>query len=203
MNELYSALISNTIIAAALAFLVAGITQVWRNPYLAHALWLLVLVKLVTPSVLTVPLPLTINPGKSEVIALSANSEQSQRSTNVHVEPNNSPNSMGTFTEPKHQQNIKSASATWIILITALWSGGFVIFVGITVCSYRELAAILNEAIPTSRQLQTEAARISEMIGLQSVPRILITDKIVGSMVTIHPSNPTIFTASKCFDGIR
>ena len=188
MNELYSALISNTIIAAALAILVAGITQIWRNPYLAHALWLLVLVKLVTPSVLTVPSPLTITSGKSEVIALSANSEQSQRSTNVHVEPNNSPNSMGTFTEPKHQQNIKPASATWMIIINSLWMGGFVLFVGISLRSYRRLASIMKQAT-TNQQVQTEAARIAELIGIQSVPRILITDKIVGSMVTIHPGN--------------
>src|ERR1700733_5709056 len=49
--------LANACSAALLAVLVAVITRIWRNPHLAHALWLIVLLRLVAPPVFEVPLP--------------------------------------------------------------------------------------------------------------------------------------------------
>ncbi len=38
---------SNVVFAGCLAVCVLALTRLWRNPHLAHALWLLVLFKLV------------------------------------------------------------------------------------------------------------------------------------------------------------
>lgn len=48
--------VANTLIAAVLALIALSVTKVCRNPHLAHALWLLVLIKLVTPPIVTFPL---------------------------------------------------------------------------------------------------------------------------------------------------
>ena len=57
MNGLLQFAVSNAAIAAAAAVIVVGVTRVWRNPHLAHLLWALVLVKLVTPSLVNVAIP--------------------------------------------------------------------------------------------------------------------------------------------------
>jgi beta-lactamase regulating signal transducer with metallopeptidase domain len=57
MNLLVQALLSNVAIVAVIAVAVYTLTRIWRNPQLAHALWVLVLLKLVTPPVVNVPLP--------------------------------------------------------------------------------------------------------------------------------------------------
>jgi beta-lactamase regulating signal transducer with metallopeptidase domain len=49
--------LANAATAAILAMCVAVITRVWRNPHLAHLLWLIVLLRLVAPPVVQVPLP--------------------------------------------------------------------------------------------------------------------------------------------------
>ncbi len=49
MTMLCLALLSNVAIVAVLAVAVYALTRFWRNPQLAHALWVLVLLKLVTP----------------------------------------------------------------------------------------------------------------------------------------------------------
>jgi beta-lactamase regulating signal transducer with metallopeptidase domain len=49
--------LSNALTATLLAVAVAAVTRVCRRPALAHALWLLVLLKLVTPPLLPVSLP--------------------------------------------------------------------------------------------------------------------------------------------------
>ncbi|MGD2017800.1 MAG: hypothetical protein PVJ89_06785, partial [Planctomycetota bacterium] len=48
--------LSNSCVAAALALLAHSVHRRGRHPLLAHALWLGVLLKLVTPSLFTVPL---------------------------------------------------------------------------------------------------------------------------------------------------
>ncbi len=57
MNALLSAVLSNCLLAFVLVAAVWAITRSWRDPFLAHALWLLVLVKLVTPPLVHIPLP--------------------------------------------------------------------------------------------------------------------------------------------------
>ncbi len=47
----------NTIVALVLALFVYGLTRLWRNPPVAHVLWLLVLLKLVAPPVMRVDWP--------------------------------------------------------------------------------------------------------------------------------------------------
>ena len=54
MNNLFVFAAHNTVVALVLALFVYGLTRVWRNPPVAHVLWLLVLLKLVAPPVMRV-----------------------------------------------------------------------------------------------------------------------------------------------------
>ena len=49
--------LSNVLFAGGLALLTITLARPWRNPHLAHALWLLVLIKLVTPPFVEIPVP--------------------------------------------------------------------------------------------------------------------------------------------------
>lgn len=53
MNQVFLFAAHNTVFALLLALVVAGVTRLWRNPPVAHLLWLLVLVRLVAPPVLS------------------------------------------------------------------------------------------------------------------------------------------------------
>ena len=54
MNDLFLFAAHNTVVALVFALFVSGLTRVWRNPPVAHVLWLLVLLKLVAPPVLRI-----------------------------------------------------------------------------------------------------------------------------------------------------
>ena len=54
MNNLFLIAAHNTVVALVLALFVYGLMRVWRNPPVAHVLWLLVLLKLVAPPVMRV-----------------------------------------------------------------------------------------------------------------------------------------------------
>jgi beta-lactamase regulating signal transducer with metallopeptidase domain len=48
--------LANAAAAALLAIVVATVTRFWRNPYLAHVLWAIVLLRLIAPPMLQIPL---------------------------------------------------------------------------------------------------------------------------------------------------
>ena len=69
MNPLLQIVWSNAFVATALALLVFPLARACRNPALSHSLWILVLVKLVTPPIISVPLPTSWVPGsRPEVV---------------------------------------------------------------------------------------------------------------------------------------
>src|SRR5262249_40386419 len=55
MPPLMQIVVSNAVMATALALLVAVIAGVARRPALTHVLWLLVLLKLITPGIIRLP----------------------------------------------------------------------------------------------------------------------------------------------------
>ena len=54
MNTWFQFLVSNSLLASVLALVVVFVSKVWRRPRLLHALWIVVLLKFVTPPFVTV-----------------------------------------------------------------------------------------------------------------------------------------------------
>jgi bla regulator protein blaR1 len=83
MNALLQIGLTNAAMAAVLAVAAAGAGKICRRPALVHALWVLVLVKLVTPPLVVVPISL---PEQSS-ISDTAESTAVQESATVPAEP--------------------------------------------------------------------------------------------------------------------
>ena len=60
MEIVFQTFVANALVAVVLAILVAVFTRAFRHPPLAHFLWLLVLLKLVTPPLFNVEIPISI-----------------------------------------------------------------------------------------------------------------------------------------------
>jgi len=54
MNSLLVMALSNVVVASVMALFVVGVSRIWRRPAVIHSLWLLVLLKLITPPVFKV-----------------------------------------------------------------------------------------------------------------------------------------------------
>ena len=67
MDSFLCNVVSNTAFAGALTLVAFGVQRIGRRPQLAHALWLLVLIKLVTPPVFHVALPVRFGLSVSRV----------------------------------------------------------------------------------------------------------------------------------------
>src|SRR5229473_3153591 len=60
MESLVHAMLGNALAATALAVVVACLARTCRRPALIHGLWLVVMIKLVTPPVVPVSLPVAV-----------------------------------------------------------------------------------------------------------------------------------------------
>ncbi|MBL8793541.1 MAG: M56 family metallopeptidase, partial [Planctomycetia bacterium] len=69
MNALSSLVVGNALLVLPLALLAAGVTALGRRPALAHGLWLLVLLKLVTPPFVALPVPAFLEREPAPVVA--------------------------------------------------------------------------------------------------------------------------------------
>lgn len=93
--------LSNAVVATVLALMVVAITRVWRQAPLAHLLWLIVLVKLVTPPL--VDLPITIPVANQSVTAGSDDLGETQFASETEA--------VLTFDPSGRAKNVESASA--------------------------------------------------------------------------------------------
>ena len=70
MQTLFELMLTNAVGATLLAGVVFGVTRVARHPRVAHILWLLVLVKLITPPLVSIPVALPAHVDRSEAISI-------------------------------------------------------------------------------------------------------------------------------------
>ena len=163
---LFQVVLSNVFLSLALAIVAMAVGATTRRPHLAHLLWLLVLIKLMTPPVVTIPV-VTI-PGQSDRTVVS----------------------MEDHSQPKLPL-IENSAETWLAVLdhgkrdlSLIWLLGSVFVFGwslIRVYRFNRLLRLESEVAPQA--LQTVAARIANRLGLKIVPRIYTTTAHLSPMV--------------------
>ncbi len=192
--------ITNALLTAVLAFSVFGVTRVWRNPHLAHFLWLLVLLKLVTPPVLSLPLSLDFGwiEGEDAEPAPAVASEllpnlppeatpHQQQTTGQPAPapvPDATPLGMTNVrNEPRQQPTSERTTLAWRSYVIAAWLCGS-LACGLLACVrivqfHRELKQTDRAGEPVQRIGKSVAGQL----GIRSDPDLRTTDSRLSPMV--------------------
>ncbi|MCH7726270.1 MAG: M56 family metallopeptidase [Planctomycetes bacterium] len=210
MNSIHSLLISNVVLAALLAVLAIVLTRVWRNPQFAHALWLLVLVKLVTPPLIHVPMPeFAFGSGEHAIDAVDGESDDSDelsrfagpiatRESMVEetssVEPLSEPLKPEVVARSATQaRRPKTSALTFWQLFLSHWPECLLILSGVgtlvLTCvafrGHRQLLSLFAAARAPDTTLIDDVKQVSRQIGLASCPPVRVTDALVCPLVSI------------------
>jgi len=141
-----SCIVSNLLLASLLA-LAACFVQRWlRRPALAHVLWILVLVKLITPPLLN--LPLAGSPGPLACTLGVCGCDQHQRS-----------------------QSILRDTLPWVLLTA--WSVGAGASVWTGYRRWSRLKCLMGHARPAPPEWQLLAERLGSDLSMRRLPEIL------------------------------
>ncbi len=197
--------LSNLIIAGVLALLVLGLTRVWRSPQLAHALWLLVLLKLVIPPFVDVPSPIPTSLGNADttppmagLVEAATGSERAPGATPGIPAATSGEDGLVRLDEPAATEG----TVSWQSLLLAVWAAGVFVFAFRTWRRHRALKGILKTSRPASRALEEEAAGMADKLGLRSRPSIRVSDSPIGPCVTIHPGKQVVLLPASLLDGL-
>ena len=228
-NAILSWTVSNIVLAGLLAVLAFVVSRLWRNPQVAHALWLLVLIKLVTPPIVSIenpwpkaidnkpaPVPQTAAAKPSPVLDLEKEMPApeitrqplpSSPDTVVEIAPIEDVPAPANLPKPEPMaQPTKAFSSTpmdysgWII---AAWGFGAIAFSGLVWVRCLRFRRLLKSTFPAEENIQAETFRLSERMGLTRTPEVSFVDAAIPPLVWGVCRRPRILLPRKLFQDLN
>lgn len=190
--------ISNAVLAGlmALAAILVGVT--WNRPKLSHCLWLLVLIKLVTPPIYNLPMPLfgaTPTPlAALDAPAFEPDSPKDQISFSVFVnEPQvwesalNVPVKENELVTEAENSSFESLVTVWESAkpwLGVIWLGGTIlILIGSLFQILRFHQLLQLNRMNAGKDILRVAKRIQKQLLIKNLPMISITNARISPMV--------------------
>ncbi len=177
MSAFLQMALSNIAVAGLLAILAWLVGRWQRRPALTHALWLLVLVKLMTPPLVTLPLPTwptptaeVAEPAPIEIpvdlpVALEELWVESAEPAPVAVEP--------------------PVAWDWLEpTLLAVWFAGSVMWFGMVWIRRRRFQRWLACAEPASLSIREQALALADRMDI-ACPRVVATDALVSPLLWV------------------
>ena len=178
--------LSNTCIAFALALVAIAIGAKFKRPDIAHLLWLLVFVKLITPPLLAIPVITTsaiTTPSQVETSTLMASNFHPVETIALHevalipqTQTTTVPATLMSTAIPLIQQ-----AKPWLVSIWLLGSALFLIASLFRIYRFNRLLNAHTQTAPP--ELQAAASKIAHQLGLKTTPTILATSARISPVV--------------------
>ena len=179
IDYLFQVGLSNACFALLLAVIALVVGATSKRPHLAHLLWMLVLVKLVTPPVFNVPVEFSAS--RSEIVSAEP------RAIESHFDSNFERGTVAAFDfqpEPSEKMTVASAwtlSKPWLGMI---WLVGTLVIVAWSLARVTRFHRLLrrHSQVAEGRVLRV-AQRFSEQLGLKNTPLVSTTVARISPMV--------------------
>jgi beta-lactamase regulating signal transducer with metallopeptidase domain len=197
MTMLLSALLSNVAITTVFAVAVYALTRIWRNPQLAHALWVLVLLKLVTPPLVNVPLPAWFLAESSRPPAPGGAHDLSAESLgSEHLSAEQPP----PTARPKSTSNSIGGSAMFVVMpaldatdgirqwnwrewLLGAWGAGSLFIAAVGFKRIRRFARLVAATEFANDAIQSDAKALARDLGMHKSPAVRIVHGAIPPVV--------------------
>ncbi len=208
MDVLLRVGLSNAVAACVLAVIAAGVGYVCRRPAVRHALWLLVLLKLVTPPLVDLPVWRAAEPvPASETASAPADDEpdlftletapapQPEEGSPTPIvevaasEPVAEPGPDGTeeLAEPpaveQRADPVRTPALDWQPVTLAIWMGGSVLWLTLAAVRVGRFARLLRFTRLAPVSLQREADGLARRLGLARAPVVRLLPGRISPML--------------------
>jgi beta-lactamase regulating signal transducer with metallopeptidase domain len=201
MSDLFAFAAHNTIAAFVLAIIVYVLTRVWRNPPVAHVLWLLVLLKLLAPPVVRIdwsPLAQIESIFAVDQVGTvkSRTNESLVESGNPFIDrpPTPTAESMSAKrvaeTEAAADVRIRWAHAEPVLL--GLWIGGAAICAMVIAIRIVRLERVIRATLPASERLLRITSEIGRQLGIPRAPDVRYAECVAVPLLWCAGKRPTI-----------
>jgi beta-lactamase regulating signal transducer with metallopeptidase domain len=206
MDAFLLLLVTNAAVAFVLACVAFVVSRVVRRPALAHGLWLLALVKLLTPPLVPVPLvslqptrsfragfdagaaPIVVSMGPAGGSAATAVPEAAPRARVPKAPPSFHP--PAAQATPLRESPDRATVARRAI--TAAVAGGALGILFLGVRRYRRFGRLLEHAESAPAPLLARADELAAALGLRHTPRVKVVDASIPPLLWPQPAGPLL-----------
>ena len=203
-DPLWSALVSNTAIAAAVGLVGWALSHLARRPALAHALFVLALVKLATPPIFTLGFAPEVTPPPRGQLTIATTTRAEMETRNpapipadeVRVAPATEPVASAAAGEPT-----RAVPRGWLTAVAALslrdvaialWCAGAALGALVVLTRSRRLSRALRAASSPDPELVRDLDAARRRVGLRHAPRTVVVAADVPPLVFAHGIRPTL-----------
>ena len=203
MQALLCLALSNAALATLLAVLAAVVARICRRPVVRHALWMLVLLKLITPPLLPLSLawhrseenepPQTELPQAVVIIPSESNSSdpiplESGRDARA-PEPERSERGAGAAEHGSPARNFESPASVPPIVVSCVpalivvWFGGTLASWFVVALRLGQFQRLLRQTRPAPAEVQEQARKLATLLGLRHSPPIIFVSAPLSPML--------------------
>ncbi len=201
---------SNAVVATALAIVAALLARVWKNAAAIHLLWVVVLLKLFTPPVVTVGLPSILAglPTAGDFVSPVRVNDQprtleARRAGPVAVttKPQNAIAGSNSPSTPSKPITAKNRPSAWSlpVLLASLWLCGSCGMAILYAAGIRRFSKIMREFEAAPPDIRLIVAEVSDRLRLGRVPEVLMTSRALPPLVWSIGNAPRVILPSKLF----
>ena len=208
MDDLLSIAVSNAVAATVLALVTIAVSTVYRRPALVHGLWLLVLLKLVTPPLVFLPIAwpapaesppevAAVSEGAS-VAPLAAAEEWGAPVVNTLgalTQPRSPDDTLGVLTQPR-SLNVP----LWPQILRIVWGVGVLAWFLLALERLYHFRRLLRFARPAPAALQDRTLRWAQTLGLKRCPRVRLVPGRVPPMLWAFGGLPCLLVPADLLD---
>jgi beta-lactamase regulating signal transducer with metallopeptidase domain len=192
VEALLSIALVNAVTATLLAAVVAAMARVCRRPAVLHALWLLVLLKLVTPPLV----PVTVNwPRMADVEVVASRTESSAEIAvlSSSAEPAETvADEPPSESEPDAPPLAPRATVSGRAVLLTLWLSGSLLWWTIACVRLLRFHRLLREARIAPENVREQARRLAVLLGLRRCPSISFVAAAISPMLLALGFSPRL-----------
>jgi len=163
MSSFEQWIVSNAILASALALLVGALARFIQTPALRHALWMLVLIKLVTPPLWKLPIEMR----ETSALVLPSDAVVSTRQADT--------------TSARNGLQARVWPLRWIFVPVCV--GGSLALLGFAGWRTKRFRELIQQASPAPDSIQERIVDLTRRFGLGEAPRGLVVEACIPPLL--------------------
>ncbi|MGL4552668.1 MAG: hypothetical protein ACRC33_15955, partial [Gemmataceae bacterium] len=178
MLVLLSLALSNVAVALALAALALVVGRCLRRPAVAHALWLLVLIKLITPPLVRIDVPWPAPAPAPEPVPAAQAEEFRVPGVELVEDDVLRFDEVAAAPAPDEVPAPVPAAAGWPLGLAGLWAAGAIAWFALSGRRAWAFARLLRLGRPASETLRARVARVAERLGVPCPPVVVVPGRL-------------------------
>ena len=215
MHAFWEIVVSNSVVVVVLAASVALLGRVWKNPAGLHLLWLFVLLKFVTPPVITLPVawpaaravPVSPEAGAIEHVTYQSRVENpEQRTSGPTVLVDEPAEQNPAVAEREHPTSsfaplvAERRGVPWLTVVAWTWGAGIFLFAAGHTYRALRFRRLLRAACQPSASLLSMAQRVGRELGMSRLPDIAILPVRISPLVWSLGGRPLVVLPAALFE---